>query len=259
MSEHTEPQLAETYSVERAKWDNLAREKYDVSKFPMEYRDFESYAHQLAIMEGVAEHLGSLKGKRVLELGCGLGKVSVLLAKSGASVTAFDLSAGSVDVARELARYHNVNQSVHLAVAAGEVLPFADESFDIIFGKGILHHLDARLGASELYRVLKPRGKAAFVEPMGMNPILNLVRDHVPYRHKNPRGADRPLSYADIRNWTQGFQEVQYREIQLLSMLERGFGFKRQLGLLRRMDTFLLKYFPFLRRYCRYVGIFLKR
>lgn len=259
MADKEDKLLAETYSIERSKWDSLAQEKFDVSKFPMEYRDFDDYAHRLATMAGVSEFLGSLAGKQVLEIGCGLGKVSVLLAKSAAKVTAFDLSAGSVHVASELARYHKVDQNVRLAVAAGETLPFADESFDIIFGKGILHHLEASLGAPELHRVLKTGGKAAFVEPMGMNPVLNVVRDHVPYKHKNPRGADIPLSYADIRNWTAGFKEATYHEMQLFSMLERGLGFKRELPALRRLDRVALKHVPFLRRYCRYVGIFLTK
>jgi ubiquinone/menaquinone biosynthesis C-methylase UbiE len=259
MAENEDKLLAETYSIERSKWDSLAREKFDVSKFPMEYSDFEDYSHRLATMAGVSEFLGSLQGKQVLEIGCGLGKVSVLLAKSGANVTAFDLSSGSVAVARELAKYHNVAENVRLVVAAGETLPFSDESFDIIFGKGILHHLDAHFGAPELRRVLKTGGRAAFVEPMGMNPVLNVVRDHVPYKHKNPRGADIPLSYNDIHNWTQGFKEATRREMQLFSMLERGLGFKRELPALRRLDRVALKHVPFLRRYCRYVGIFLTK
>lgn len=254
-----ESNLEETYAAERTKWDALAREKIDVSKIPMEYNDFDDYTHRLAIMNGVMEFLGPIQGKQVLEIGCGLGKVSVLLAKSGANVTAFDLSAGSVDVASQLARYHKVDKQVHLAVAAGEILPFPDEGFDIIFGKGILHHLNAQLGASELYRVLKTGGKAAFVEPMGMNPVLNVVRDHVPYKHKNPRGADIPLSYTDIRNWTAGFKTAEYHELQLFSMLERGLGFKHPLPALRRLDKVALKHLPFLRRYCRYVGIFLTK
>ena len=52
---------------------------------------------------GIAEFLGDLRGKRVIEYGCGLGKLTVLLARSGAQVTAFDLSEGSVEVARKRA------------------------------------------------------------------------------------------------------------------------------------------------------------
>jgi hypothetical protein len=55
--------------------------------------------------------------------------------------------------------------------------------------------------------------------------------------------------------WTRNFQYRKYREVQLLSMVERGFGWHRQFKLLRRLDDFLLKSIPFLRRFCRYVII----
>jgi 2-polyprenyl-3-methyl-5-hydroxy-6-metoxy-1,4-benzoquinol methylase len=43
------------------------------------------------------KHLGDLRGKRVIEYGCGLGQLTVLLARSGAEVTAFDISSQSID------------------------------------------------------------------------------------------------------------------------------------------------------------------
>ena len=121
----------------------------------------------------VSPFLGDLTGKRVLEIGCGLGRHSVLLAKSGASVTSFDLSLNSVAAARDRAAMNAVGEKVALVVAAAEALPFADASFDVIFGRSILHHLEVYPTLSELHRVLRPGGKATFVEPMGMNPVLN--------------------------------------------------------------------------------------
>ena len=55
--------------------------------------DFHQFARNDSEFPGVSEFLGEFsKGKRVLEIGCGVGRVAVLLAKSGAEVTAFDLS-----------------------------------------------------------------------------------------------------------------------------------------------------------------------
>src|SRR5439155_1558838 len=141
---------------------------------------------------------GDLRGKHVLEYGCGLGEISTLIARTGAQVTSFDLSAASVAVTRQRSEANDLSERIDLAVAAGESLPFADESFDVIFGKAILHHLNVQLGWPDLYRVLKTGGRAAFVEPMGMNPLLRFARAYVPYPHKNPRGADRPLNYDEI-------------------------------------------------------------
>ena len=246
--------LQEVYRVEQAKWDAQALAELE-SLGIMSDRDFQQYASHASTMRGMAEFLGDLRGKKVLEIGCGLGQISVLLAKSGAHVTAFDISPMSVVVARKRAKINGIEEGLDLLVAAGEQLPFAEESFDVIFGKGVLHHLEPTLGAPELYRVLKPGGKAAFSEPMGMNPVLKFARAYLPYPDKNPRGADKPLNYREIREWGRRFSEFRVEEFQLLSMIERGLGFHRPVPILRRTDDFLLKYIPPLRRFCRYVSL----
>jgi len=246
--------LHDVYQVEQAKWDEQAIRELDALGVVSD-RDFQQYASHASTLRGLAEFLGDLRGKQVLEMGCGLGHIATLLAKSGAHVTAFDISRLSVVAARKRAAINGVADKLRVVVAAGEALPFADESFDIVFGKGVLHHLDASMGAPELYRVLRHGGRAAFTEPMGMNPVLKLAREYVPYPDKNPRGADRPLHYREIREWGRRFGQFWFEEIQLLSMLERGLGFNRPLPALRRADDWLLKYAPFLRRYCRYVTL----
>jgi SAM-dependent methyltransferase len=251
--------LEEKYRVERAKWDALAPTDVSSKMRLPAAATFETYASQSSLLADASAYLGDLGGRRVLEYGCGLGELSTLLAKSGARVITFDLSPRSAQIAQQRAALNQVGENVALAVAAGERLPYADESFDIIFGKAILHHLDVTVGWSELYRVLKPGGKAMFIEPMGMNPILNMVREHVPYPHKHPRGADRPLTYAEIHAWGKPFREFAYHEVQLLSMFERGLGFKKRLVLLRQLDAVLLERLPFLRRYCRYVIMYMAK
>jgi ubiquinone/menaquinone biosynthesis C-methylase UbiE len=251
--------LVDTYRVEVAKWDAIASGRRGQMNIFAPGETFQSYARKQSQLRGVAEFLGDLRGKHVLEYGCGLGHMATLLVRSGAQVTSFDLSRRSVQVTRQRVELNNEAGEAELTVAAGESLPFADESFDVIFGKAILHHLEADIGAGDLYRVLKPGGKAVFTEPMGMNPILNFVRDYVWYPKKTPRGADHPLLYEDIYAWGAQFRDFHYREIELLSMLERGFGFKKRFPALRRADDFLLTYVPALRRYCRYVILFMEK
>ena len=69
-------------------------------------------------------------------------------------------------------------------------------------------------------------GRAAFAEPLGTNPLIAFARDHLPYPGKNPRGADVPLSYADIRAWEAPFAVAEHREVQLLEMVERALGLR---------------------------------
>lgn len=245
--------LEERFSAEKAKWDEIAeKQSQTIEVFPAEM-DFHAFARQDEEFPGVSEFVGDLAGLSILELGCGAGKMAVLLAKSGAKVTAFDLSLESVRVTRQRAGINNV--TLEPLVSAGEFLPFATESFDIIIGKSILHHLAIDIGKSELFRVLRKGGKAVFIEPLGMNPVLTFVRKVVPYPHKAPVGVDRPLTYDDIRSWNQDASIWNVQEIQLLSMVERAFGWDARFTFLRKADQFLLRYIPFLRRFCRYAVI----
>lgn len=245
------------YKIEREKWNSLAEEKQSVIRPLAPGDNFHRFAQRSRTMVGMAEFLGDLSGKQVLEYGCGLGQLSVLLAKSGANVHAFDISEVSVGLTRQRAEINDVADRVTVTAAAGESLPFADESFDVVVGKAVLHHLNVDLSTGHLYRVLKENGKAAFTEPMGMNPLLEFGRDHLPYPNKNPRGIDHPLNYDDIERWGEAFREFSYHELQLFSMFERVLGFNRRLRILRRLDDVLLKQVPFLRRYCRYVVLYM--
>jgi len=173
--------VQERYAIERAKWDAHAGTTAEQIKQPRPGEDFASYAERDSLLPGIAEFLGDLRDKRVIEYGCGLGKLTVLLAWSGAHVSAFDLSEASVEVARRRTEMVGVEDRITFQVAAGEELPYADSAFDIAFGKAVLHHLDPVAGARELARILAPGGRAAFSEPLGTNPIVRFVRDHVPY------------------------------------------------------------------------------
>jgi SAM-dependent methyltransferase len=247
--------LEQIHQVERDKWDDVARQEMAEAATLPPYDDFGDYARRNPTQVGVDDFLGDLRGKRVLEYGCGGGKMSALLAKSGADVSTFDISEASVELTRRRAELHGLK--VEAIVAAGESLPYPDESFDVVVGKAILHHLDVDRGWGELHRVLKPGGKASFLEPMGMNPVLNFARDHLPYRQKTPRGADVPLTYREIKAWGRGYSDFRYREVQLIAMVERLFGYGTHFAVLYRIDDAILRRLPFLRRFCRYVVLYM--
>src|SRR5207302_1903430 len=66
--------------------------------------------------------------------------------------------------------------AVKIVTADAERLPFADASFDRVWGNAVLHHLDLGRAAPELRRVLAPGGVAVFCEPWGENPLLTWAR-----------------------------------------------------------------------------------
>jgi SAM-dependent methyltransferase len=201
--------------------------------------------------------LEPLAGTRLLDFGCGHGMASVVAARRGAVVTAFDLSPGYLAEAARRAATNGV--SVSFLQADGERLPFADASFDRVWGSAILHHLDLRRAAPELYRVLRPGGVAVFCEPWGENPLLSLARRHLPYPNKQRTPDETPLRSRHLAPLRAVFDDVNVQSYQLLSMVRRLGRARRLVARLDRADEWLLRRMPFLRRFCRYVVLTLRR
>ncbi len=99
------------------------------------------------------------RGLRVLEIGCGLGTDGAQFTKAGADYTGVDLTDAAVDLARK--RFELFGLPGELRVADAESLDFADESFDLVYSHGVLHHTpDIARAVREIHRVLKPEGRA---------------------------------------------------------------------------------------------------
>lgn len=98
-------------------------------------------------------------GKRLLEVGCGMGTDLLQFARGGADVTGVDLTPRSVEISRHhLALYEKRGD---FSLSDAERLPFADESFDVFYSNGVLHHTpDTDATIREAHRVLKPGGVA---------------------------------------------------------------------------------------------------
>jgi SAM-dependent methyltransferase len=201
--------------------------------------------------------LGNLNGLQVLDFGCGHGMAAVVLARGGARVTAFDLSHGYLDEARNRARANDVN--IKFVQADGERLPFADASFDGIWGNAVLHHLNLHVAGRELFRVLRPGGMAVFCEPWGENPILHWARNHLPYPGKERTPDEQPLRRRHICLLRQHFPHLELRGYQFLSMARRVLHRGRLVAGLDWCDTMLLARVPALQRFCRYVVLTLRR
>ncbi len=115
----------------------------------------------------------------VLEYGCGSAIQGIRIGKSAKSLTGIDISDVAVRDAQIAAENAGLN-NVRYEVMNAEQLTFEDESFDLVFGRGIIHHLDLKLAFENIHRVLRPGGRAIFWEPLGHNPILNRYRDMTP-------------------------------------------------------------------------------
>jgi ubiquinone/menaquinone biosynthesis C-methylase UbiE len=101
---------------------------------------------------------GSSAGRRVLEIGVGMGADLVRFARAGADVSGVDLTERAVSIARERLARAGLTGDVRLADA--ESLPFHDASFDIVWSWGVLHHTpDTAEAIAEACRVLRPGGR----------------------------------------------------------------------------------------------------
>lgn len=123
----------------------------------------------------ILRHMGDIRGKKLLDLGCGAGENSVYFAKKGALCVASDYSPGMVEVALQLAAANDVEIQGRTMNAIALDCP--DNTFDFVYASNLLHHLpDPHAAILEMYRVLKPGGKACFWDPLKHNPIINVYR-----------------------------------------------------------------------------------
>ncbi|MCI0640598.1 MAG: class I SAM-dependent methyltransferase [Gemmataceae bacterium] len=185
--------------------------------------------------------LGDVAGRRVLDFGCGHGMAAVIFARRGARVTALDLSQGYVSEARCRSEANKV--SIQFLQADAENVPLADESFDRIFGNAILHHLDIERAAREVRRLLKPGGWAIFCEPWNGNPLWRWARSSRWLAAKEHTATEAPLLATDLDRLRRVFPDLAFWGHEFLPRT-RG---------LRACDRWLLRCWPQLRAWCRYV------
>jgi ubiquinone/menaquinone biosynthesis C-methylase UbiE len=107
----------------------------------------------------IAADFASAAGLKVLEIGCGLGTDGAQFAQAGADYTGVDLTEAAVELARE--RFDLFDLPGKFQTADAENLAFADDSYDLVYSHGVLHHTpDTEKAIREIYRVLHPGGRA---------------------------------------------------------------------------------------------------
>jgi 2-polyprenyl-3-methyl-5-hydroxy-6-metoxy-1,4-benzoquinol methylase len=148
----------------------IASDRYDRSMPWLPNVGFPSY------LSTVLDQLGDVRGQRILDLGCGTGFLSSLLAANGAFVHAVDVSEKSIEVARWRAEISGLADRIQFHCRPAESLGVADAHFDAACGIFVLHHLDLSLAAPELGRVLRPGARAAFIETSAGSPLLMIAR-----------------------------------------------------------------------------------
>lgn len=160
--------------------------------------------HRAAIRAAVA-------GRVVLDYGCGDGETArQMLAHGARHVYGLDLSETAIALAR-----HRGLENATFQVGDAHQLPWPDQTFDVVVGRAILHHLDLPVATRELVRVLRPGGELFFVEPLYHNPLAALFRLLTP---KARTVDEKPLTRAEVLRMGRDFEASEHGYSLLVSM-----------------------------------------
>ncbi len=162
-------------------------------------------------------------GKKLLEVGCGIGIDLVRFASGGAEVTGIDLASRSIELSRQNFEQHDVSGAFE--VMNGEAMSFEDASFDVVYAHGVLQYtMNPEAMAAEVFRVLKPGGTAIF---MGYNRRswlrLMSVLLRTPLEHMDAPWY-RMFTSGEMRGMTRLFSEVRltYERFPVPTKLHKG-------------------------------------
>jgi len=198
----------------RAYWERHIHD-LEITKHPVGSRGFfddldqyhfEKLHHLLRLVD-----FGGYAGRRVLEVGCGAGTDLARFAKGGALVSGVDLSSSAIALARQ--NFDQQGLQADLREADGEHLPFANDTFDLVYAHGVVQYTtDPQQLADECRRVLKPGGEAVFQvynRISWLNALSKLMK--VPLEHED---APVLLKYSagEFRALLSGFRDVRIVE-----------------------------------------------
>jgi ubiquinone/menaquinone biosynthesis C-methylase UbiE len=160
--------------------------------------DYDVFTPQAStrLAEAFVNLTGLKPGARVIDLGCGSGTFTALLARAGYDCVGLDISAKLLEVGR---RKHP-----QIEFVAGDIehLPFPAESFDGALLSGVVHHFpDPSPCAKETFRLLRPRGRFLAFDPNRMNPFMWLYRDRASpfYSSVGVTPNERPVLAREVR------------------------------------------------------------
>jgi 2-polyprenyl-3-methyl-5-hydroxy-6-metoxy-1,4-benzoquinol methylase len=212
-----------------------------------------------------AHLLGDIAGKTLLDYGCGKGEEATYFAKLGANVTAIDASSVGVEITRDRAAFNGVADRVHAEVMDATATTFPDNSFEIVHGLGILHHVGLQTGLQEVKRLLVPGGSAVFLEPMGN---ISLIEKSKAWLHRRlvrklhlikVTDDEENLKLEEILRCVPEFSSFQAYPYRLSYRVRRLFCPRALHPLLERLDYCFLKVFPGLKALAGAVVIHLRK
>ncbi len=164
------------------------------------------------IMERIEREAARLQGKRLLEVGCGMGYDSLEFLKRGVRVTATDLTPNAVALARRHFELEGVTPD-EVRTANALALPYEDGTFDAVWANGVLHATgDTARAIGEARRVLKPGGRAIvshfYRRPSWMYLMHRWGRENIEHKQEDPP-VNEFYTEPEILAMFEGFEIVE--------------------------------------------------
>lgn len=174
-------------------------------------------------------------GRRLLEVGCGMGTDLAQFARGGTTVCGTDLTLRSLELARQ--RFAVEGLAGQFLACDAEALPFPDQSFEVVYSNGVLHHTpDTEKAVREIHRVLKPGGVAIVMLyhrhslyywgklffALGLlrgkllqESMADILRQHVEYSTSGARPLVKVYSRGEVQRLFGGFRRCEVGVHQL--------------------------------------------
>jgi SAM-dependent methyltransferase len=200
--------------------------------------------------------LGEVRGKTVLDLGCGTGENIVPLAERGAQVIAMDISPELIALARK--RLNNAKKEARMEVGSAYDTGLPDQSVDVIFCIALIHHLDIARVVEEMARILAKDGVVILQEPIRFSRTYAFLRGLLP-AHEDISEFEHPLTREELSIVTNRFRvrEQRYFRLPFLPLVWRLL--KGPSPAASKMDRWLLRNLPGAQRFATIVTMKLEK
>jgi ubiquinone/menaquinone biosynthesis C-methylase UbiE len=214
--------MKSTYDSEKA-FFNMTASSSEGSQY--QKIDFDRYANplnpNLFPKEMMFHLIGSKKGLKILEIGCGEGIASVQLAYCGHRVVGIDISEKSLEIAKARAKHYGLDVEFVLSNFVADDF-FREAQFDVVWCDAVLHHMlfDLELVMSKIDKALKSGGLFVSREPIEYAPWL------MAFRRIFPIGTDttpdeRQLNKDDIQIISSFFQDLKHKQYRIMTRIDR--------------------------------------
>lgn len=266
----------EKQRIEQKTFDRIVKEKTQGKSLVVSERQPSFADYNGDVFFGAIASI-DLVGKRILEIGCGSGEISVWFALQGAArVLGIDISEESIRIAHMRKHENALGDTVQFIACPGEMVPEPDGAFNIIFINVALHHLEVEQAIRECHRLLAPGGMFIAIEPLAQSLFIQKIREFSIIQHIYPirreTVTEKILTMDDVACIKKTFESVSltpyricspflYKAKPIFHMLSRLLFFRERDSetrkqhcnrLFQHVDEILLRILPFLSFASRY-------